>query len=286
MARAQRKSRIQWVTRRYRVPDFDKKEMNLAIKSWVRAQGFSILGQPKFDARKFFWYTGYSIAESKWALAIKMIIAFIVVYRPPVLYVFSTSHLPPKCANIFNEVFAVYANSRGGSWIEETPVAFSSTIFMTSALRKFESLRVDYSLLVRLEPELDRVEAATEEIHVPAGVTVNVRRTRSIKRAVELTQSETNSGTVESGLKFGQLGIITATVQNEIRKQTGRRFEEIETIDYEIGLSGDNSESYTLVWADFMRRGIVEIREGEKTTELPFRCRERTELQVVAASLV
>ncbi len=275
--------RVDWTTRRYRLSDFDEKELKSTIKSWVRVRGFSIIAHPKFDLRKLYWSTAYAIAGSKRALLTTMVNALYVSYRDPILYVFSTSHLPQSCSDIFDEVFAAYSRRHRGEWIEETPLAFSSTLFISSPLSRFESLKVDYRLLVQLEPELDRMEAASEEIHVPEGVSVKVRRSRTITHSVEITHRETEGSQVESGLKVGQLEIIKATVQSEIQRQAGLRFEQTETIEHEISLSGDKNQFYRLVWADFVRRGIVEIHERGMRTELPFNCRERTELQVVPA---
>lgn len=272
---------VHWVTRRYRLSDFDEKELNASVKTWVRERGFSVVAMPKFDLLKHYWAKSYSIATSWRSLLTKLTIALYVGYRAPFLYVFSTSHLPPALSNIFDEVFTAYAHGRAGDLVQETPLAFSTSYLMTSPLSYFESLKVDYSLQVRLEPQLERIETATEEIHVPVGVNVTVKRSRTVKHAVEITMRETDGSEVKAGLKLGQLEILSATIRSEVQSQAGRRIEEAETIEYEVSLSGDKSEAYRLAWADLVRVGVVEIHEAGTRTVLPFRCRERTELDVV-----
>lgn len=282
--RKSKKSGVNWTTRRYQVNSFDRRQLKSEIKAWVRTRGFSIYAGPKFDAIKLYWSSCYTIAKSKWSLLSKSTIAMYVSYRAPILYVFSTSELPSELSLIHDEVFTDYAKRHGGHAIEETPLAFSTSYFSTSPLSHyFESLKVDYSLVVSLEPHPERIEAAAEEIRVPAGVNVNVKRSRTIKRVVELLESTTDGGRVEAGLKVGQLEIIKATIHSEIQRQTGRRFEETETIEHEVSLSGEKSEAYRLVWADLLRNGVVEIHESGQIRLVPFCFREQTELQVFPA---
>ena len=274
--------KVHWVTRRYRLSDFDEDNLNANVKAWVRERGFSVYAFPKLDIFKRYWSNSYTIGRSWTSLLTKLTIALYVGYRAPFLYVFSTSHLPSGLSNIFDEVFAAYVHRKGGELIQETPLAFSTGYLMLSPLSYFESLKVDYRLQVHLEPQLERIEAATEEIHVPAGVNVTVKRSRTIKHAVEITRSETDGSEVKAGLKLAQLEILSATIRSEVQSQAGRRFEETETIEYEVSLSGDKSEAYKLAWADLVRVGVVEIHEAGNKTVLPFRCRERTELDVVS----
>lgn len=273
---------VDWVTRRYRVPEFTKRKLKVAIKAWVRARGFSILAAPKLDLRKLHWYTGYSVASSKVGLFKKHTIDMTVSYRDPILYVFCTQYFPAALQGIFHEVFEDYASSHGGEWIAETPVAFSSSYFALSLLRQFDALDVDYTLDVAFNPDLERVEAAAEEVSVPAGVTVTVKRSRTIRRNVEVIVQRVEGHKAEVGFKVGQLDILRATIQNELRRQTGQSLEATETIEYEVSLDGDKSSRYRLVWADLVRHGSVGIREAGRERRLPFRARERTELRVVA----
>jgi len=237
---------------------------------------------PKFDLIKRFWSTSYIIAGSKTKVWTALTITFYIAYRAPILYVFSLKDkLPSSCSSIFDEVFVPYVNSHGGECIKETPLVFTTSYLMTSPLTHFESLQVDYSLLVQLDTGLHRIEAAGEEIHIPEGVSVTIKRARTITHAVEITTSEKRDSELEASFTGTHLGILKATITNEIQKQTGIRFEESETVEHQITLSGDKSQNYRLVWADFVRSGIVEINAKGNRTALPFNWRERTELQVV-----
>jgi hypothetical protein len=230
-----------------------------------------------------YWYTGYNIAPSKMSLLKKLVIDMNVAYRQPLLYVFCTQYFPAELHDIFEEVFSDYAFRHGGEWIAETPVAFSSSYFATSLLNHFESLQVDYALDVEVNSEFERVEAAVEEIHTPTGVTVTVKRSRTIKRNVEVVLQQVEGHKVDAGLKFGQLDILRATIHSELRRQTGQSLEEAETIEHEVTLDGNKSTTYNLVWADLARHGSVVIRQEGQEPKLPFHVRERTELHVVAA---
>jgi len=274
---------IEWTTRRYRLPNLNESELRSKVKSWVKARGLSIVAVPKLDLRRLSLGTAYTIADSMMAQMTALTISFYVAYRAPVLYVFSVKKLPPSCSGIFDEVFTAYARSHGGDAFEETPLVFTSSVLMTSPLSHFDSLQVDYSLLVQLDPNVSRIEAAREEIHIPKGVSVTVKRSRTITHAVEIANNETSGVQVEAGLNAAHIDVLKATVKSEIQKQTGIRFEESETIEHEITLNGAETQNYTLLWADFVRRGIVEINAHGAKSNLPFNWRERTELQVVPA---
>jgi hypothetical protein len=273
---------IDWVTRRYQLPNFKEADLRSAVKSWVPERGCSVVSFPKYDLVKRFWSTSYNIAESKVGALTALVISLYVSYRPPTLYVFAVKdRLPAACSSIFDEVFAAYVQRQGGERFEETPLVFSTSIMMTSPLSHFESLQVDYRLLVQLDPELHRIEAAGEEVHIPQGVSVSIKRSRTITHSVEITESEKLDAGLEASFTGSHLGILKATISSEIQKQTGTQFQESETVEHQINLSGDKCQNYKLVWADFVRSGTVEVDSKGTRGKVPFTWRERTELQVV-----
>jgi hypothetical protein len=231
---------IEWTTRRYSLPSFSEKELRRALEAWVRSRKCSVYAMPKIDIKKLYWSTAYAIADSKLALMTKMLTSLYVSYRAPVLYVFSIEDkkLPSACSGIFDEFFAPYALSHGGKPFEETPLIFTTSYLMTSPLSHFESRQVDFTLLVHIDPSVQRVEAAREEIHLTDGANVTVKRARTISHSVEVMDTKTISSQLEAGLKFAHLDILKATVKGEIQKQTGSRLEESETVEHEITLSG------------------------------------------------
>ena len=147
----------------------------------------------------------------------------------------------------------------------------------------FESLHFDYSLLVRIKPGVDRIEAAREDVLVSKGVSVTIRKSRTITRAVEFVSSTTKTFEVEAGLKAAHLEVLKATVKREVQKQTGVRSEESETIEHTVTLPGAKAQKYTLSWTDSYRHGTVQIDTGESKRTYPFSWRESTEFQVVPA---
>jgi len=274
---------IDWTTHRYNLPNFSEKELRHALESWVRVRNCSVIALPKFDLSKLHWSTSYTIADSKLAVLKKLVVSLYVSYRAPVLYVFSIDDkkLPAPCAGIFEEFFARYAVFSGGKPFEETPLVFRTSLMMTSPLSHFDALQVDFTLLVHLDPDVQRVEAAREEIHLTEGASVTVRRSRTISHAVEVTESETRSTQFEAGLKFAHLDTLKATVKREIQKQMGSRFEESETVEHQITLSGEKKQNYVLSWTDFLRSGFVEVNSPEAKSRIPFTWRERTELNIL-----
>jgi len=130
---------------------------------------------------------------------------------------------------------------------------------------------------VHMESEEERVPAATEEILVPLGVTIKVKRSRTIEHTVEIDWSVASEGRFDIGIKQ----MLSGSIRGEISRKQGRSSKESETMEYQIELSGDIRSQYRLVWTDIWRKGIVEFTH-ERTTHLaPFRFRERTELEVV-----
>jgi hypothetical protein len=275
---------IDWMTHRYRLPDFNEKDLRQALQLWVRSRGSSILAIPKFNLKKMYWITSCTIADSKIGIATSIFISLYISYSASVLYVFSVENkkLPSACLDIFDSFFTAYVRSHGGKPFDETPLAFTISAIV-NPLTHFESLQVDFHLLVHLDPNVQRVEAAREEIHITEGVSVTVKRSRTISHAVEVINTVTGGLEFEAGLKVAHLDILKATAMGEIQKQTGTRFEESETVEHEITLSGEKRQNYILSWTDFMRTGFVEVDARGTKKSVPFNWRERTELNVVPA---
>ncbi len=273
--------RIDWLTYRYEIPDFDEKRLRSAIRAWVNGHGLSVMVWLQYDPFKHYWSRAYTIYDSKVGFRKTRVISLYVSYRSPILYVFSTSGLPPACSGIFEEVFETYAATMNGLRIEETPIAFNTRLFMTSPLSYFEARISGLSLLVHLEAEAKRVEAASEEVHIPEGTSAKISRARTITHAVEISNQEKLTSQLELGLKIGQLDILKGTVARELQRSIGRKFEQSETVNYEVSLTGQKDHFYTLIWADFMRGGTVEVQQDGIRTAYTFECRERTELQVI-----
>lgn len=130
---------------------------------------------------------------------------------------------------------------------------------------------------VTIDAEFEHTQAASETIRVPRGVIIKVKRSRTIEHTMSIDWDTTQEGGVEAGLKQ----ILSISIRRQIEQKQGRSYQQSETIEYEVELNGDNSREYTLVWTDAWRKGIVEIKQGKVTKLLPFKFRERTELEVI-----
>jgi hypothetical protein len=129
---------------------------------------------------------------------------------------------------------------------------------------------------IHLDPEREKVPAATEKVQVPPGVSITVKRSRTLEHTVSIQWGTTSDISFGMGVK----DVWSSTVRNQIEETLGHTFKESETIEYEIELNGNQSKEYTLIWVDTLCKGSVEVLQGNKTELLPFEFREQTELQV------
>lgn len=130
---------------------------------------------------------------------------------------------------------------------------------------------------VHLEDAEERVPAARETVMVPRGVTVKVKRARTVEHTVEVDWSVTGELRVEAGFKQ----LLSGSIRGEISRKQGRSATESESMEYEVELKGETCEQYQLSWSDIWRKGIVEFQHKGRTLFAPLRFRERAELDVV-----
>ena len=126
-----------------------------------------------------------------------------------------------------------------------------------------------------------RQEELSEEVNVPDGVKVTVKRSRTIARTGKYSMGGLGGIDANVGIK----NIVDTSVRWEIKQIKGEDFKESETIEYEIELNGEKSNRYKLIWIDTWRKGSVELRE--KSTEIqtyfiPFEFVKKGELHVSA----
>ena len=137
------------------------------------------------------------------------------------------------------------------------------------------------NVTIRLQPESKKVQAATEEISVPSGVIVKVKRSRTIEHAVEVNLKSTS----KEGISIGVEQVLCVSIHSEIERQRRRSYSQSETVEYEVELNGDKSGRYWLIWTDVWQQGVVEFQYQGSTHTLPFQFRERTELEVLPDKL-
>lgn len=133
-------------------------------------------------------------------------------------------------------------------------------------------------VMVSLLDALERIPATTEEVRVPPGVTVKVKRSRTFEHTVEIDWNIAGAASLDVGLKQ----VLGGSIRGEISRTQRSGDKESETVEYEVELKGDTSTRYQLIWTDIWRSGTAELQKGRGTEVLPFRYREKTELEVVA----
>lgn len=130
---------------------------------------------------------------------------------------------------------------------------------------------------VHLNEREVRVPAAIETIHVPKGVTVKVKRSRSVEHTVEVDWNVVGSAQIDAGFK----AILSGSIKGEISKKQGRSTSETEEMEYEVELDGKECNQYQLSWTDVWRDGTVEFMHEGRSSVAQFRYHERAELDVV-----
>ena len=127
-----------------------------------------------------------------------------------------------------------------------------------------------------LQSARDRIQAAYEEVSVPQGANITVRRSRTVEHAIEVNWQATAGISVSVGVR----DILSASIRSELERQHGHTFRESETREYSVELNGDRATRYRLVWTDVWREGTLGFQERGSMRLIPFRLRESTELLV------
>lgn len=133
------------------------------------------------------------------------------------------------------------------------------------------------NMSIELNPEPQRVKAATEKVTAPEGVRIKVRRARTVEHTLDLRSERTEARTVS----FEGLETVSRSIHRKIQESSGKSYSESETQEYEVEVDGRQAREHTLVWFDRWRTGTVCFHHSGETKKVPFRFREQTELEVV-----
>jgi hypothetical protein len=134
------------------------------------------------------------------------------------------------------------------------------------------------NVVIHFQPEVETVEAASEQIHIPPAVTVTVRRSRTIEHTIDVKWTITSERNLELGIK----PVVSASIRREIENVRGSTFKESETREDSVELSGGRKgRKYKLIWVDLWHKGVAEVSQGGMTWMLPFRFLEETKLEVI-----
>jgi len=292
-----------WRLKRYNLLNYNKKTLDSSIKSWVKEKSGGILGNPKFDIKRGIYYTAYSISSPEKSVWREVFVSLSIYYISPILYVWTTDRLPQIFEQIIPEIVEKYVTQNGGKSIDFAAIEFegdwlrhphsyledmeiksnfqtlipNSEIQLNTAVQPEKVIESNDEVVVRLEDEVERVKTNSEEVLVPVGVTIKVKRSRTIEHTVDVNWHSTRGGNIDIGLKQ----LISASIHSELEQTHGRTYKQSETIEYEVELNGERYNQYKLAWTDIWRKGVVEFQQNNTTQVFPFRFREQTELEVI-----
>jgi hypothetical protein len=78
---------------------------------------------------------------------------------------------------------------------------------------------------------------------VPKGVSVKIKRSRTIEHTVQLTLQSSTEGEVSVGF----WDVLQSSIRAKLEEQHSREFRETETVEYEVELRGDVSTRFVPV---------------------------------------
>ncbi len=132
------------------------------------------------------------------------------------------------------------------------------------------------NVTVFFDAALEKVQAATEKVQVPKGVTAKVKRSRTVEHAVSLTATES----METSTTNNYSEFLSQSIKKEVEQKQGSNYQESETLEYEVELDGSKGSSYSLIWIDSFCTGTIEFTHADRIDRVPFKFRTQTELQV------
>lgn len=259
-------------TKTYRVAELDLGELVDDLTGWLSSEGFNTQVLSAEDGS-----TVVQVAkQGTWRKFVGMSTALNVALRhhhPSLVVEIGAGRWMDKAAAGTVSLFLLW------------PLAVTSAFGAWSQLKMPEKVldRLDgylgqpRNMVVELNPETQRVKAATEKVTAPEGVKIKVRRARTIEHTLDLRWERTEGRSVS----FEGLDTISHSVHRKIQESNGRSYSESETQEYEVEVDGGQAREHTLVWFDRWRTGTVHFHHSGEMREVPFRFREQTELEVL-----
>lgn len=305
-----------WHVRRYNLPKYKKRSLASEIESWVKKRKGkvriqhvpNVLDSLSRTIKTFYsiWVPGNLLVELLQGGSSNLI----VCHESLVLYVYRRE-LPKELGDFHEAFMSPYVTRNGGSALDEAEHVVDMKmrsvtdkyILQRDVHATFKKLLEDGQISaatrppattrsmskmglpqetaprieIHLEAEPERAHILSEEVSVPPGVMITVKRSRTIEHRVDVNWRASGGGSIDAGFKL----ILSASIRGEIEKEQGRAYRESETIEYEVALNGENSTRYKLNWKDVWRKGVAEYKDGGVTHVVPFRFREWAELEVL-----
>jgi hypothetical protein len=119
-----------------------------------------------------------------------------------------------------------------------------------------------------------------EDVAVPEGASITVRRSRTIEHTLHVEWGQSGGGQLNLGLTDS----VKAQIQGAVERKQGQSYQQTETVEYTVQLNGEEARRYKLVWSDIWQGGTAEIVQGGRSSTAPFQLRVGTELDVKPVS--
>ena len=292
-----------WTVKRYQLSKYNHKSLESKIKSDAKQHQWKV--RHHRDRRWSRYSVDYFTIQPRGTLPLWVANQpsnLRIYYEGAVLYVYINKEAFPETFEDFHEsVIMPYVEQYGGAPLDEIPHLLDMDLrpwlkrhitdqgVHDTFLQALKDGDTDHSPLlvsqsetrpkvagVHLDAEVESVQTTSEEVSVPSGVTIKVKRSRTIEHTVDIDWHTSRGINIDSGFK----PIISASIRGEIGQSQGRAYHESESLEYEVALSGEISTRYKLTWTDVWRKGVAEFRIGNTARTLPFRFREWTKLEV------
>lgn len=141
-----------------------------------------------------------------------------------------------------------------------------------------EEAAQENAVKLQLDSEVKRVEASSELIEIPPGVTIEIKRSRTIEHNVNIETKGLGELKVDADL----LDFLKGSVRVQIERLSGKSYKQSEVLEHKISLDGNKARQYKLVWYDKIRTGLAEFKVDNKSATVPFTFREWEDLDVIA----
>ena len=137
-------------------------------------------------------------------------------------------------------------------------------------------------MTVQLDPSREKVQVSEENVHVPPGVDIIIRRTRTVEHTLEIGDTTSTSTSSESGMQLAGLLDVKGSIEKAIEKQQNKTYSESEAMEYEVHLHGEptKTSTYCLIWTECWRTGAASVQQGPNVTTTRIRFKESAELEV------
>jgi hypothetical protein len=131
-------------------------------------------------------------------------------------------------------------------------------------------------LQVALDEKLQEREIASDVVETPAGVKRTHKRSRTIERAVSLTDTEGLEASVKA-----HFGVLSGEIRGQIARSRMTTYKASETIEDGVEIDGEKLPKARLVWIERTVTGKARVFVDGQERSMPFQFREGVQLRVL-----